>query len=436
MALLTKQRSEAEEEFSRAFEQAQDDFGVDAEAAHRAAFERFLHVGLPNRRLESWHYSDLRARLRRAPPLAAAPGPEDVAFARVECGSRAAPNTLKLVLVDGRPSAELSDTAIAGLQLRTLATMPVDDPAWKNIAAIEALTDDPLFDLNGAFARDGWIIEIAPGAQIDQPIELISLCGATGAQARFARNFVHVGAGAKVSLLETRAEGVGGFGDSALLLDLEDGAELDYACRCTSSAPVEVQSVVARVGAKARLRAAALLADAPFLRRQMSVLCQGEYSEVLLAGAALLNQQNHADTTLAVKHEAAHCLSRETFKYVLDDEAEGVFQGKISVDAQAQKTDGKMLCRGLVLSDNASMSAKPELEIFADDVVCGHGASCAKLDAAQVFYMESRGLPQDEAEAMLIEAFAAETFDVLQNEFLRDVLLADLSQLLQKGRSL
>jgi len=161
------------------------------------------------------------------------------------------------------------------------------------------------------------------------------------------------------------------------------------------------------------------------------VLCQGEYSEVLLAGAALLNQQNHADTTLAVKHEAAHCLSRETFKYVLDDEAEGVFQGKISVDAQAQKTDGKMLCRGLVLSDNASMSAKPELEIFADDVVCGHGASCAKLDAAQVFYMESRGLPQDEAEAMLIE-----TFDVLQNEFLRDVLLADLSQLLQKGRSL
>jgi Fe-S cluster assembly protein SufD len=95
-----------------------------------------------------------------------------------------------------------------------------------------------------------------------------------------------------------------------------------------------------------------------------------------------------------------------------------------------------MLCRGLVLSDNASMSAKPELEIFADDVVCGHGASCAKLDAAQVFYMESRGLPQEEAEAMLIEAFAAEVFDVLQSEFLRDVLLADLSQLLQKGRAL
>ena len=127
------------------------------------------------------------------------------------------------------------------------------------------------------------------------------------------------------------------------------------------------------------------------------------------------------------------CLSRETFKYVLADQANGVFQGKIVVPPHAQKTDGKMLCRGLLLSDDAAMSAKPELEIFADDVACGHGAACAKLDANQLFYMELRGIPRAQAQAILIEAFAAEAFDDLADESLRDLLNADLARLLAEG---
>ncbi len=165
----------------------------------------------------------------------------------------------------------------------------------------------------------------------------------------------------------------------------------------------------------------------------MFVTCAGENAQVHLSGAALLKGRDHADTTLTVTHEARACLSRETYKYVLAEQANGVFQGKIVVPPQAQKTDGKMLCRGLLLSDDAAMSVKPELEIFADDVACGHGAACAKLDATQIFYMESRGIPKPQAQAILIEAFAAEAFDILQDETLRDMLNADLARLLATG---
>ena len=134
--------------------------------------------------------------------------------------------------------------------------------------------------------------------------------------------------------------------------------------------------------------------------------------------------------TMVVRHEAPACFSRETFKYVLGDHANGVFQGKIVVPPHAQKTDGKMMCRGLLLSDEAALSAKPELEIFADDVACGHGAAVTKLDAQQLFYLETRGVPHIEAEKILIDAFAADVFDALGSEALRDLLRADLSELL------
>ena len=176
-------------------------------------------------------------------------------------------------------------------------------------------------------------------------------------------------------MIETRSEGNEGFSDSALSLMLAADAQLDYACRSETSATVEVQNVVAWLDAGAQLRATALIAGSPFLRRQMFVTCAGEKAQLHLSGATLLKGRDHADTTLMVTHEAPACLSRETYKYVLAEQANGVFQGKIVVPSQAQKTDGKMLCRGLLLSDDASMSVKPELEIFADDVACGHGAA-------------------------------------------------------------
>lgn len=421
MGALLQNPTQAEQDFLAGF--ALDER---ADAPRRAAMERFARAGLPSRRNEAWHYTDLRAKLRAAPPRAGRPDADALARAKAVL---APSDRLKIVLVDGFFIAELSDdlTSAPGLTIRPLAA---DD---KSVAALVQGAEDALLDLNAGFAQGGVAIEIAAGARIEKVLELVSLAGAPAAQSRFARHLVTLGEGARAILLETRAEAGEGFGDSALFIALGRGAELDYACRARGGAAVDVQTVVARLEAEAQLRAASLLAGAPFLRRQIFASCAGENAQLHLTGATLLRGREHADVTLTVTHDAPSCISRETFKYVLADQANGVFQGKIVVPPHAQKTDGKMLCRGLLLSDDAAMSSKPELEIFADDVACGHGAACARLDANQLFYMESRGVPRAEAQAILVEAFAAEAFDVLADERLRDLLKADLADLLAGG---
>ncbi len=423
--------TQAEQDFSQAFALARPGF-LDA-ADRQKAFERFSRAGLPTRRVESWHYSDLRAKLRAAPALAGKPDDASKAFARSELEKLSARETLKLVLIDGYFSQELSDdfSSVAGVKIRALSSLSPDERVVGQMRDLAPA--DPLLDLNAAFARDGVVVEIAEGTRLARPIEIIALCGCVGGQSRFSRNFVSLGAGARASVIETRAEGSGGFGDSALFLSLGQAAELDYACRAENSAAVDVQNLVVRMDAEAKLRATSLISAAPFLRRQIFATCAGEGVELQLSGASLLKSKEHADVTLVVTHEAPACISRETYKYVLAGESEGVFQGKIVVPPEAQKTDGKMLCRALLLSDSASMSVKPELEIFADDVACGHGAACAKLDAAQLFYMELRGIPKMQAQGILIEAFAAETFDILSDNILRDLLNSDLIALLESG---
>ena len=137
----------------------------------------------------------------------------------------------------------------------------------------------------------------------------------------------------------------------------------------------------------------------------------------------MLNGRQHADATLLVDHVVPHCESRELFKTVLDDDSTGVFQGKIVVRPEAQKTDGKMMSAALLLSDGATMNNKPELEIFADDVVCGHGATCGALDDDLLFYIMSRGLPKHEAEQLLIQAFLGEAIETVENESVHDALV-------------
>ncbi|WP_294536222.1 SufD family Fe-S cluster assembly protein [uncultured Rhodoblastus sp.] len=428
MGAPLKNPTQAEQDFLREFALLLDKAPGDA-AERQAAFDRFARAGLPSRRVESWHYSDLRVKLRQASPLAEPPDHVSLDYARAELEKVAAPGALKLVSIDGFFAPDLSDdfSRVAGVEIRPLAALSNDR------ATLALQADDPLLDLNGAFSPGGLTIEIAAGISLEKPIEIVALCGANGGRSRFSRVHVVLGEGARASLIETRAEGFGGFGDSALLLSLGKAAELDYACRSRDSATVDVQTCVVSLEAGARLCATALVAGAAFLRRQLFVTCAGEKAELHLSAASMLTGQEHADITLVVTHQAPACLSRETFKFVLAEQAEGVFQGKIVVPPQAQKTDGKMVCRGLLLSDDASLQAKPELEIFADDVACGHGAACGKLDANQLFYMESRGIPRPEAQAILIQAFAAEAFDILRDESLRDLLNADLAALLQTG---
>jgi Fe-S cluster assembly protein SufD len=160
------------------------------------------------------------------------------------------------------------------------------------------------------------------------------------------------------------------------------------------------------------------------VRNQLFVQLAGEGTTANLRGLSLLAARQHVDNTLTVEHSAPGCQSREVFKSVVDDEARAVFQGKITVRQLAQKTDAKMMARALLLSDDAEADGKPELEIFADDVQCGHGATTGTLDDQLKFYLMARGIPEKEAEALLVQAFAAEVVEAVENEGVRDALMS------------
>jgi Fe-S cluster assembly protein SufD len=176
------------------------------------------------------------------------------------------------------------------------------------------------------------------------------------------------------------------------------------------------------VGREAVLRDFTLTSGARVNRQNGTVSFTGEKADAKVAGAYLLAGRQHADTQLVIDHQVPKCTSRELFKCVMDENARGIFQGKVIVQRDAQKTDGKQSSHALLLSEAAEFDAKPELEIYADDVVCGHGATSGDIDHNHLFYLRSRGIPEADAKSMLIAAFVAEAFDTIGHEGVRDEL--------------
>jgi Fe-S cluster assembly protein SufD len=188
---------------------------------------------------------------------------------------------------------------------------------------------------------------------------------------------------------------------------------------------------MAAIGAHARFNAFAFTTGGAVVRNQLFLRFNGEGTLAGIGGANLLRGRQHVDTTLVADHAAPGCQSRETFKSVLDDATRAVFQGKIIVRPGAQKTDAKMAAHALLLSDTAEADSKPELEIFADDVQCGHGATAGALDERLLFYLKARGIPAKEAEALLIQAFVGEAVEGIEHAGLREALMENVAAWLQ-----
>jgi Fe-S cluster assembly protein SufD len=391
------------------------------------AFRRFEAKGLPHRRVEEWKYTDLRAMMRDAKPLA--PPPDAAARMRAKAAGKllAAVDCRRIVFVDGQFVAELSDLAglEPGLTIRPLAeALAVGDAAVVEQLGRLAPEADMAVALNTALMGDGAVIRIAAGACIARPIHLLFAHTGDMPAAIFSRSLLAVEQGARVTVVESH-EGVDGRDyqvNTALELAAADDSQVEHV-KITAGAGLHVSTLMARVGARARFNAFAFTLDSAVVRNQLYVRFAGEGTQAGLRGATLLRKRQHADTTMVVEHAAVGCESREVFKAVLDDESRGVFQGKIIVQPHAQKTDGKMLIQGLLLSDEAEMYSKPELEIFADDVQCGHGATAGALDDDLLFYLESRGIPPKEAEALLVQAFVGEAVEAIEHEGIRAAVM-------------
>ena len=403
----------------------------DVIAVRREAFETYERLGLPHRRIEEWKYTDLRALVGEMLPLAAAPDAAGLKRAADAVKAHAIAGAHKLVLVDGVFAADLSDVKAhaAEVGFRTLREALARDAGLLKTAPVDAV-----IALNAAMATDGVVLEIADGAQLSAPIQILHIATAASASA-FTRSQVAIGKGARVTIVETfvAASAKAYQVNDAVIVTVGDDADVAH-IRLMDDAPdaVNVSSHFVTVGANVKLNFFNMTTGAAVSRLQGFITLAGEGSELSANGVNLLQKTEHGDTTLVVDHAVPNCVSRETFRAVIDDRAHSVFQGRIIVRPDAQKTDGKMMTRALLLSDEAEADNKPELEIFADDVSCGHGATAGALDDSLLFYLKARGLPEKQAQALLIQAFVGEAIEQIADDVLREHVIGIAERWLER----
>jgi Fe-S cluster assembly protein SufD len=405
--------------------------GRDVAARREAAFRRFEAAGLPHRRIEAWKYTDLRTLMRDAKPLASPPGAaKPPALADLLPGIDAH----RIAIVNGAYAPAWSDgkNSDPGIALVELFAWLGDQASARQDEIADQ--QDIALALNAAFMTGGAVLHVKKGARIAKPIHLAYVFSGDAPAAMFPRTLVFVEPGAQVTLIET-FDGPAGLDyqvNTALELSIGEGAQVErIKIGSEGAAALHISTVTAVVGARAHYRDFAFTTGSAVTRNQLFVHGAGEGSKVRIAGANLIKDRQHVDTTLVIDHAAPGCESREVFKSVLDGESRGVFQGKIVVRPGAQKTDGKMMTQALLLSDKAEADNKPELEIFADDVQCGHGATAGRLDDNLLFYLMARGIPTKEAEALLIQAFVGEAVDGIAHTGLRELLMGRVESWLE-----
>jgi Fe-S cluster assembly protein SufD len=394
----------------------------------RQAFEAYERLGLPHRRIEDWKYTDLRVLMREVLPLAVAPDAAALKRAGDAFQLHAIEGMCNLVLVDGVFAPGLSDNAAleAGVGVRLLRDVLADAAVEARADLLTTLVSDPMISLNAAMVTDGVLVTVADQARLTKPIHIVHVA-TQSTSATYTRSFVRIGSGAHLSLVESfvAADQAQSYQvNDAVIVWLGDGAELQHVRLMLDAADaVNVSSAIFTIGGKARLNTFNMTTGGGVSRYQGHLTIDGTHSHVETNGVNLLNGRQHGDTTLVMNHTAPDCISREVFRAVLDDRSHSVFQGRINVHQIAQKTDAKMMTRALLLSDEAEASNKPELEIFADDVACGHGATTGALDESLLFYLRARGLSEKAAQALLIQAFVGEAIESIVNDDLRELAI-------------
>ena len=429
-------RTEAEQELLDLFERSADALPGDASIAamRQAAIKTYAGLGLPHRRVEAWKYTDLRNAISSVPPLLSEP---DVQVGESELASAVGKAFLglpayRIVLAAGELRGDLSDIGALredGVEVVSLAQM-LESPARWLTASLEKAAerdDDVVIALNTALMTAGVALRLPEGLTLQKPIHLIHLDMPGVSGSIYTRNAVVAEKGASATLIESFGT-LGGKDlqrNAVTTVSLAEKSAIHHLkLQREAVETIHLNGWAANVGAEARYNAFQLSAGASLARNQIYVRFDGENAATDISGATLARGKQHCDTTLVVEHKVPSCESRELFKLVLNDEARGVFQGKIVVAQDAQKTDGKQMSQALLLSENAEFDSKPELEIYADDVVCGHGATSGQIDEELLFYLRARGLPEAQARALLIQAFVGEAFEALDDEMIGDAFAA------------
>jgi Fe-S cluster assembly protein SufD len=378
-----------------------------AGSPRRAAVERARRLGVPTQRVEPWRYTSLNPLLETDfEPSTSAPRVDPALVRRLTI-----PNSHRLAFADGWAVAEAGTDLPPGVSLR------ID----KDFGSASGLADDhPFVAINAAFATGGLVLTIRAGVRVERPIHLLFLGGGNGKARAFHPRFaLRLEPGAKASVIEHHAaRGDGAYWSNPVgSIVLGAGARFHH-CKLIEdgAAAIHIAVTAVEVGAGAAYDSAVVTTGGALARNELGVTLAGEGAACRLDGLYLARGRQHIDNTTEIVHAHPKTTSVETYKGVLDDKARGVFQGRIIVRPQAQKSDGRQTNRTLLLSDQAEIDTRPELEILADDVKCGHGAAAGEIDETALFYLRARGIGADEARRMLTEAFAAEVIDGIEDK--------------------
>jgi Fe-S cluster assembly protein SufD len=421
-------RTKAEQAFSEHFEAiaAKLPGGRAVAETRKAAIGAFAGLGLPHRRIEEWKYTDLRAALRETPaPAIGDATPVTAAELDAALDGLATLDAHRIVFVNGTYRSQLSTQAkMKGVDVASLAGVLDTSPEVLDRPA--ALSQDAVIALNTAFATDGVLVHIKEGVQLAKPLLVVFVRAGREPRLVTTRNVIKAGDGAQVTLIEahvTLAGASAGQANTLAQVAVGAGANVTHVkCTLEGTGVSHIGGCLASIGPDARYRQFHYTAGTGLVRNSVVVTFKGEGAKLDISGLFLGRGTEHIDSTLLIDHAVPGCESRELFKGVLADRARGVFQGKVIVRPHAQKTDGKQMAQVLMLSEDAEFDSKPELEIYADDVVCGHGSTVADLDADLLFYMRARGIPLGQARRLLIESFVGEALDQIDDESVREAL--------------
>ena len=405
--------------------------------SRRRGLARFAELGFPSRKSESWRYLDLQ-QLQREPLLpAAAPSGGAPAAMGERVAHLGLPETAsRLVIVDGFFAAEVSSIVMPkgvwfGPTGSALAERP--DLLREVIGDIPGDPAQPFAALNAAFFSGGYILEIAPGVTLDQPIEIVHLGSGARAGSFHTRSLIMLGPGSRARVLEIYAGPETGsaryWRNDVVAVRLADGAELDRTVIVEeSSQAVHLAQLDATLEREASFTGFALLLGGRTVRHEANVRISGENARCRLDGAFIVAGGDETNILTTVDHRVPGGQTSELLKGVAAERGHGAFQGRIIVREDAQKTDAHQLSRNLLIGARAAIDTKPEFEIYADDVKCSHGASVGDLDEAALFYLRARGIPAEEARRMLIDGFLREVVDTIDDFATRAHLLRHLAR--------
>jgi Fe-S cluster assembly protein SufD len=408
----------------------------------RNAFERFAELGVPTTHDEDWKYTNVSAiaKTRFEPGELAVAEPDRFPLADMGCATR-------LVFVNGNFSRDLSSTdrAQGGVRVHSLRELLRDgsEIVESHFARYARFDHHAFVALNTALAEDGAVVEVDKDAVPDQPIHLLFLSVPNGVPTvSHPRNLIVAGRGSQASVIETYV-GAGGaacFTNAVTEIRVGDGAVFDhYRVQQESDQAFHVATVQAVQGRQSVFSSHNVALGAALARNDVNSVLDAEGAECYLNGLFLATGSRLVDNHTMLDHAKPHCQSREVYKGILAGHGVGVFNGKIVVRKDAQKTNAIQSSRNLLLSGDAVIDTKPQLEIFADDVRCTHGATVGQIDQEALFYMQSRGIPAGEARQLLVHAFAGEVLDLMKWQPAREKLAAGLhgilSQVMEEGRA-